>query len=203
LREEECDLGEQRTPERAHPQIAGKGAVGDAGVDDRDGNRGALAFKQQPRPEFAFHEDQHLGPDCAQIGADGEGEVQREVEDEFCAKAFAGDLLACGGGGGDDDGTAGETFAQFSHEALGREDLADGDGVQPDGLAALDRLAERGWDESEALGEAFAITIAGGHAPEPPRRGEGQGEGQEQTVEEDEQARRAPISACPAWRWRG
>src|ERR1700728_2227524 len=80
LREDEREPAEQGLPEGAEPPVAWPRAVGDAGVDDGDGDARPATFDEHARPEFCFDEDEQAGLKKAQPGADGEGEIEREIE---------------------------------------------------------------------------------------------------------------------------
>ena len=157
LGEEERDFGEDGVPETADAQVAGKGAVGDAGVGDGDGDVSAVALGEEAGPELGLHEDEEVGPEEVQVAADGGGEVEGEIEDVGGGKAPAGEVLAGGGGGRDEDEVIREGGLEVLDEALGSEGFSDGDGVEPDGSAGLcagfeNSCFEGGGDQAETLG---------------------------------------------------
>ena len=99
LRQGERDTAENTPPEEPQPQIPGKRAVGDTGVDDCDVNSGAAALPQHARPELGLGQHEELGLQGAQVAAHGKGKIERIVEDILRTEAFAGDALTSEGGG--------------------------------------------------------------------------------------------------------
>ena len=65
--------------------------------------------------------------------------------------------------------------------------------MQPEDAVFFCVFEERGGDEAEALGEAFAVAVGGEHAEDPPRRREGEG-GEEQQAVDGENFRAPPSS---------
>ncbi len=59
LREEEIDVIECPFQQKAKPLVSGKGAVGDARVDDRNLAPAPFRDVEQIRPELRFCERQH------------------------------------------------------------------------------------------------------------------------------------------------
>lgn len=182
LREEEGDLVEDGFPEEAELEGARIGAVGDAGVDDDDGDAGAFAFGEHAGPELAFHEDDEFGPKDAEVAEHGVGEVQGHVEDGDAGEPLVGERLAGEGGGGDGDEPAGQCDFEFGDEELGGEELADGDGVEPDDVVSFGGADERGGDFAEAATQAGAIAAADRHSPKPPGRAHEESQRQEEAV---------------------
>ena len=75
---------------RAQSQVARPGTVGDAGIDDGDGNVAAEAAAEQVGPELSLGEDEELGLEGVQVGRYGPGQVERAIEDAVGAEALAG-----------------------------------------------------------------------------------------------------------------
>ena len=127
-------------------------AVADAGVGDGDRDVGGGALVEEAGPELRLHEDDEFGLEGAEVRADGEGEVEGVVKDALGGEAFTGELVGGGGGGGDDDEVVWECCLQFGDEALGGEELAYADGVEPDDL--LCRGLRRGGRKGRGRGAA-------------------------------------------------
>ena len=156
LGEEEADVLEERSPKAAEAEVAGERAVGDAGVDDGDGDVGARGLDEEARPEFGFDEDEELGLERAEVAEDDGAEVEREVEDGRLGEAPAGHALAGRGGGRDGDDGPGEGLFERVDEGEGGEDFADADGVEPEDGPAGGGFAQGARDEAEAGWEAGA-----------------------------------------------
>ena len=86
---------------------------------------------QEVWPEFGFGDDYQLRAQGPEVGADGECEIHRKVEDIFFAETLAGEFLTGVGGGGDKDFVSRKTVAHFVDQAAYREDFADRDGMHP------------------------------------------------------------------------
>lgn len=189
LRENAGDAAEEGTPEDAKGAVAGPGTVRDAGVDDGDGNLAAGAGADEVGPEFGFSEDEQLGAEGAQPGADGPGEIEGAVEDAFRAEALLGEFLTGSGGGGDDDIVAGECGLEGADEAGDGEDFPDGDGMDPeDGVGLAEAREEGAADEAEAFKKAEAIFVSGGHLEEPPGSAEDEDQEEREVVDEQNHA---------------
>src|SRR5664279_3540701 len=67
LRQDGREMGENGSPEAPQHLIARPGAVGDAGVDDGNGNAATKAAIKKVGPEFGFGEDENLRPKCVEI----------------------------------------------------------------------------------------------------------------------------------------
>ena len=81
-----------------HHSIARPGAVGDAGVDDGDGDSAAETAIEQVGPELRLGEDEQTRLEGIQVGANGPVQVERAIEDAAGAEALAGQSLAGAGG---------------------------------------------------------------------------------------------------------
>ena len=103
-----AEPAQERPPESAEPPVAGPGAIGDAGVDHGHGDSAAEAAAEQVGPEFGFSQDEKVGLECVEVGADGPGQVQRAIEDAVRAEAIAGQGLAGAGSGGDQQSVIGQ-----------------------------------------------------------------------------------------------
>lgn len=150
--------------EPAEAEVAGKGAVGEAGVDDEDERAGAAGFAEEVGPDFGLHDDEQRGAEAAEDAANGEAVIQRDIKD--CVgeadKFFFAEGAAGEGGCGDEDGDAGQEGAEAAEEDGGGEGLADADGVQPDGAGGRRENVRR--QESEALAEAAEVAAVPGDA---------------------------------------
>ncbi len=174
LREDERERREDAAPEKAETAVARVGAVGDAGVDDRDRNAGGAALVEEVGPEFGFGQDEEVGAEQAQVAADDDGEVEGEVEHVLRTKAFAGEALAGAGGGREQD--ADFCGAEILNQLADGEHFADGDGVDPDdgsfggrtfalGLWRRARLRGRRLGRPAARGWGRAVRTRAGTAP--------------------------------------
>lgn len=157
LGEDEVGEGEDVAEETAEAEVAGEGAVRDAGVDDEEAGAVAAGFAKEVGPDFGFGNDEERGADAAEDAAHGEAVVDGSEED---AVGQGGELLladgASGEGGcGDVKRDAGEGLPQAAEEGDGGEGFADADGVQPDGAGG--RREEMAGEEAEAFAEGAEV----------------------------------------------
>src|SRR5579863_721595 len=117
LRENAVQTRENRTPEPAEAAIAREGAIGDAGVDDGDGDAAAETGGEQVGPEFGFGEDEQCGLKSGEISRDSPGQVERAIEDAIGAEAAPGEFLAGERGGGDEQAKAGQRTIEVFDES--------------------------------------------------------------------------------------
>jgi len=150
--------------EPAVAEVAGEGAVGEAGVDDDDACAGAAGFAEEVGPDFGLHDNEERGAEAAEDAADGEAVIERSIKDGvgeaqefFFAEGAAGE-----GGGGDEDGDAGQERAEVAEQDGGGECFSDADGVQPYGAGGRRENVRR--QEAEALAEAAEVAAVPGDA---------------------------------------
>ena len=188
LRKQQAEPGEQRCPKTAQEEVAGERAVAHAGVDDGDRDAGAVALDQHAGPELGFHENDERGFESAEVWANGEGEIERVVEDPVRAKALAGDTLAGGCCGGHNDTGVGQGQLQRVYQAGRGDGFANRHSVEPDRLNVFGAQQPL-WNDAEPVPQTFAIAALPEHAPEPHRAGHNDGEAQQKAVK-DHHARR-------------
>src|SRR5208282_1946009 len=133
-------------------------------------------------PEFALRQHQQLRPQRLQVRADGERQIQRDIEDVVLAEALACQLLPRVGGGRDDDAPARQLRFQLLDNARDRQHFSDGDGVDPDGVyCSLVKKPVR--DRAQTLAQPGAVLAVAQHLQQPPRRADDQRQQQENAVE--------------------
>jgi hypothetical protein len=136
-------------------------------------------------PEFGLDENDECRVEDAEVAAESEAEVEREVEDRFLTEAAAGELLAGSRGGGDDDAeiSVRQCFAEFQKEGSDGEDFADGDGMDPNGGVAGAEFTERCRRKTEALCEPGAMAGRKSQQGQPERQSDDGGESEREAVE--------------------
>lgn len=164
LGEDEIGEGEDVAEEAAEAEIAGEGAVRDAGVDDEETGAVAAGFAKEVGPDFGFGDDEKRGTEAAEDAAHGKAVVDGGEEDAAgeARQFFFADVASGEGGGGDIDGHAGEGALEAAQERDGGEDFADADGMQPDGSGGGRTEVAR--EEAEAFGEAGGVAAVAGDA---------------------------------------
>lgn len=143
--------------EPAEAQVAGQGAVRDAGVGEQEARARAAGFAEQIGPDLGLHHDEERRAEAAQDAAHGEAVVERRVEDgvgqagqPFLAESAAGESCCR-----DVDGNAGQKRAEAAEEDGGGERFSDADGMQPDGAGGRRENVRR--EEAETLAEAAQV----------------------------------------------
>ncbi len=117
-----------------------------------------------------------------QVRANGERQIQRNVEDIVFAEALAGQLLTCVGCGRDDDPPAVQLRFQLLDYTRDRQHFANRDRMDPDRIYR-DLVEEPVRDCAETLAESGAVLAVAQHLQQPPRRADDQRKQQENAVE--------------------
>jgi len=175
---------EEVTEEEGGLAVAGEGALGDAGVDEGDGDAAAAGLPEHVGPQFGFDEDEDFGVEDGEGAADPGAAVDGAVDFFDGDGEFAAELgHAGGGGGGDDEFEGGEAGFEGADEEGGEVDLADADGVDPDDAAVGEGLFDAWGVGTEAFAEAFPPSAAAPEAEEVVGEGENEADGEEDVVD--------------------
>ena len=138
LHQEEIDLGEHAGEEAARLPVARERARRDAAVHERDARAAPTRLVDEVGPQLRLDEDEQRRVQDVESPAHRVREVEGRVEQPVdAADALLGHRVAGHRGRGEEDAVPREALAQRGDQGPGGQDLADGDGVDPDGPVAV------------------------------------------------------------------
>ena len=157
------------TPKTAQHAIAGPGAVGDAGIDDGDGNGTTMASAKQVGPELGFGEDEQAGLNRVEIGPNGPG-AHRAGNRKHDWRRSAGTPKPgrCGWWWKRKSEIEGRLCPKLGDEAADGQYFTHRDGMQQSEGRSAAGCAARAERDLQATGEVFAVFMGGRHPPQPP-----------------------------------
>lgn len=157
LGEDEVGQGKDAAEEPAEAEVAGKSPVRNAGVDDEEAGAVAAGFAKEVGPDFGFGDDEKRGPEAAQHAAHGEAVVDGGEKDTVgeAGEFFFADGAARESGSGDIEGHGRQAVPEPAEKRHGGEDLADADGMQPDGAGG--RREEMAGQEAESFAQPAEV----------------------------------------------
>lgn len=135
LQEQEAEVFEDASHERANPSVSAERAIREATAHQQDRNVSSGALAQEIRPDLRFQDKDEAWMKSLQSARDGEGPIEREIDDPRLGRvAAAGDLLSRLRHGREHELERRGAFYRCGEgfdQGLGGENLADRDAVNP------------------------------------------------------------------------